>query len=472
MNARLHAVQRVMWTLVVASIAVALLSFPRGNNRAYTAALDELTGFAQSFKQADLEKSLLDYARTQGTVQPVEVQRLITGPQVPKVQLSAAAKPIPPLAEIHLRTLGEVAEHAKPNGTLDIGALTPAPLAAAVAWRLARVTPAPPHYELTAVTLEPAVFTPADIELEAAIGKSRVETAAAEKAAADAEKKLTSAEDTFEARRKRKLPWKILLKFDEVRKTARVTLDERKKALDEIRARYEGEVKRAEATAAKPAAASGPLPTQYALAQVTLNGAPGQVTTLRVPVALNVQPAKLPGLAGSSFAATHEAGLWDAAKDQNAEQAIALTRSKFTWHYRYAELAGMRIGGMTLLQVLPCILPLLLLALLSRIRRVSGTYNPFGTTLDKKLPRVGLGSRPLELAVLVLLPLAAVVLTAFALWAVSQVPVLPLIAAFAAIGLGGYAFVELGSLQELLEAVVRSHSNPPAKPESTALGGP
>jgi hypothetical protein len=471
MNARLHAVQRVMWALVVASVALALLSFPRGNNRAYSAALDELTGFAGAFKQGELEKTLLDYARAQGTLQPAEVQKLITGPQVPKLQLSAAVQPILPLAaDIHLRTLGEVMEHSKPDSTLDIGALNPAPLVAAIAWRLARVTPTPPRYEITNITIEPSQYTPADIELEAGIGKSRIETAAAEKAAAEAEKKLATAEDVFEARRKRKLPWKILLKFDEVRKTARETLSERQRTLEETRTRYEAEVKRAEATAARPAAASGPLPTAYALAQVVLRGEAGNVTTLRVPVALNIQKAKLPSLAGTSFSATREAGLWDEAKDQNATQAIVLTRSKFTWHYRYAELAGVRIGGMTLLQVLPCILPLLLLALLSRIRRVSGTYNPFGTTLREKLPRVGLGSRTLELAVLVLLPLGAVVLTSFALWAVSQVPILPAIAALAAVGLGGYAFVELGSLQELLEAVVRSHSNPPANPEgNTAL---
>jgi hypothetical protein len=470
MNARLHAVQRVMWALVVASIALALLAFPRGNNRAYSAALDELTAFSQGFKQGELEKTLLDYARAQGTLQPAEVQQLISGPQVPKLQLSTAAKPILPLAEIHLRTLGEVLEHSKPNSTLDIGALTPAPLAAAIAWRLARLTPAPPRYELTSIALEPSQYTPADIELEAAIGKSRIETADAEKAAADAEKKLTTAEDVFEARRKRKLPWKILLKFDELRKAARVTLAERQHTLEETRTRYEDQVKRAEATAARPAAATGPLPTAYALALVALRGEAGTLTTLRVPVALNIQKAKLPPLAGTSFSATREAGLWEVAKDQNGAQAIVLTRSKFTWHYRYAELAGMRIGGMTLLQVLPCVLPLLLLALLSRIRRVSGTYNPFGTTLKEKLPRVGLGSRSLELAVLVLLPLGSVVLTSFALWAVSQVPILPAIAALAAVALGGYAFVELGSLQELLEAVVRSHSNPPANPEgNTAL---
>jgi hypothetical protein len=59
----------------------------------------------------------------------------------------------------------------------------------------------------------------------------------------------------------------------------------------------------------------------------------------------------------------------------------------------------------------------------------------------------------------------AVALTAFALWAISQAPVLPAIAAIAGVGLGAYAFVELGTLQALMEAVVRSHSNPPAKPE-------
>jgi hypothetical protein len=449
---------------------LALLSFPRGNNHAYTGALDELTGFASAFKQSELEKSLLDYARAQGTIQVADIQRGISGPQVPRVQLSKTAAPIPPLAEIHLRTLGEVRQYAQPGSTLDIGVLTPAPLAAAIAWRLARVTPAPPRYELTGITLEPAKYTPEDIALEAEIGKSRVETSAAEKAAADAEKKLAISEEIFEARRKRKLPWKILVKFDEARKLARTTLTEKQQILEQTRTRYEDQVKRAQATAAKPAVASGRLPTPYALAQVTLSAEAGTLTTLRIPVALEIRKAKLPALAGTSFTATREAGLWETAKDQTAEQAIALTRSKFTWHYRYADLGGVRVGGMTLLQVLPCVLPLLLLALLSRIRRVSGTYNPFGTTLEQKLPRVGLGSRSLELAVLVLLPLAAVVLVSFALWAVSQIPVLPAIAALAALGLGGYAFVELGSLQELLEAVVRSHSNPPGKPESrTAL---
>lgn len=468
MKARLNAVQHALWALVLASLVLGVVAFPRGHNREYTAALEELTAFRDAFKQSELEKSLLDYARAQGTVQLAEVATRIEGPRVPRVRIaSKAPPPIQPLAEIHLRTLAETVGHARPEASLPIGRATPTPLAAAVAWRLARRPVAdgatPPALELERISLEPAQFTAADIALEAEIGQLRLDTMAAERATADATKKLTTAEEIFEARRKRRLPWKILVKADEARKEAKAVLDEKQRTLDETRGRYESAVERAEATAAKPAAASGSLPGTHALARVELREA-SQTFQLRVPIELAIHQAKLPPLAGTEFKATREAGLWNAVKDGTADAAIDLTRSKFTWHYRYAEIAGLRIGGMTVLQILPLLLPLILFLLLSRIRHVSGSYNPFGTTLDQKLPRVGLGSRPLELGALVLLPLAAVVLTAVALWAVSQAPVVPALAAVAALGLGAYAFIELGSLQALIEAVVRSHSNPPAKP--------
>ena len=56
--------------------------------------------------------------------------------------------------------------------------------------------------------------------------------------------------------------------------------------------------------------------------------------------------------------------MWEAAKDQTADQAIAVARGKFTWHFRHVEIAGIPIGGMTLLQIAPCFLPLLALLLI------------------------------------------------------------------------------------------------------------
>jgi hypothetical protein len=464
MKARLNDVQRTLWALVFASLVLLVLAFPRGHNREYSLALDELTAFEQAFKQAEVEKSLLDYGRAQGVLGLADVQRAIGGPLVPKVQLAAAGPPIQPLAEIHLDSLQDVLDRARANSTLDIGSLNPAPLGSAISWRLARQS-AGGRYQLQDVKLQAAEFTPADIELEAQVSQLRLDLMAAERAAADAAKKLTSAEELFEARRKRKLPWKILVKSDEARKEAKAVLDENQHTLDTTRERYESSAKRAEANGGKPATYSGKLPSAYGLAQIELRGENSTVTQLRIPVALTIRQAKLPPLAGTNFPATHDAGLWDDVKAGKVAQAIELTRSKFTWHYRYAEVAGLHVGGMTVLQVLPLILPLILLGLLGRMRHVSTSYNPFGTTLESKLPRVGLGSRALELAALVFLPLAAVALTSFALWAIAQAPVIPAIAAIAGLGLGAYAFVELGTLQALMEAVVRSHSNPPAKPE-------
>jgi hypothetical protein len=98
--------------------------------------------------------------------------------------------------------------------------------------------------------------------------------------------------------------------------------------------------------------------------------------------------------------------------------------------------------------------------LLSSMRRVSVSYNPFGA-MELDLPRVGLKARALELLALTLVPFVACVLAAISLTAIGQIPVLAVVSAFAALGLGGYDFVELGSLQTLTEAVVRTHSTPP-----------
>jgi hypothetical protein len=52
-------------------------------------------------------------------------------------------------------------------------------------------------------------------------------------------------------------------------------------------------------------------------------------------------------------------------------------------------------------------------------------------------------------------------LATISLTAIGQIPVLPVISAFIALGLGAFDYVELGSLQSLSEAVSRSHSTPP-----------
>jgi len=398
-----------------------------------------------------------------------ELAGQIRGPLVPLVKAAPSAPPIVPLAQLELRTLDDVQARSRRGSSLPIGAPAPEPLAAAVAWRLARAGGS--DYTLTRGVLRPAQLTAADVEREREVARLRLEARSAEQATADATKTLAVAEETFEARRKRKLPWKILVKFDEARKVARTTLSERQRAFDAIRTRYEATTKTAEAAVSNPAATGGEhaLPSAFAIAELELDGGPSGRTMLKVPVALTIRPVNLPTLAGTDFAATREAGLWDEVKSGNAVAAVDHVRGKFTWHYRSIELAGMQIGGTAVLHALPCLLPLLLFVVLTRIRRVSVSYNPFGASVDIDLPKVGLGSRALELTALVILPLIAVVLTGIALWAVSQLPAVPILVGLACLGLGTYAFLELGTLQNLVEAVVRSHSNPP--PEKDRVEG-
>lgn len=464
MKARLNSAQRALWALIAVSLALGALAFPRGHNSAYTAALAELSAFDEGFKQAEIERSLLAYAQAQGTVPLSDIARHAVGPGVPNVAARDKAEPVVPLAQLSLRTLAEVHARGKRGTSLPIGTIEAEPLGAAIAWRLSRTSPAE-SYSLVSAELEPAQLSAADVELEREVARLRLQTLTAEQATAAASQKLTEATELFEAKRQRRLPWKIMIKFEEARKQAKTDLTECQRVEKDLRRRYEAAVTRAVRTASR-AKRLAARPGTFAIANVLLSSASAPATTLQIPVALIVREAKLLPLAGSSFSATQDAGLWDDVKDGDAQAAIALTREKFTWHNRHAEIGGFRIGGMLVLQLLPALLPLLLLAFLSRMRHVSVSYNPFGTSVDDGLPHVGLHSRSVELLVLVIVPLIAVLLSIHALWALAELPVVPVVAGVAALGLGIYAFVELGSLQNLVEDVVRSHSSaPPARSE-------
>ena len=460
MKSRLSSVQQALFLLLSVSLVFCLLARPHPENRRYMDALDEMTHFRDGFRRGELERSLLVYARAAGALPLATLQRAIGGQKVPAVQLANAAQPLQPTAAISLATLAEVHARAQPKSTLAIGVVArPEPLAESVAWRLARS--GGEAWTLTAVELENATLGQTDVDLEREVAKLRIDALAAQQAVDDATKKLETAEQVFELRRKWKLPWKVLVKSDEARKEARAALAERQRTLDEIRKRYESSAARALAVRPK-AALNSPAVQPYAIAKVHFqqNGAQ---RTLDVPVALELRQTPLPTLQGGEFPAARAAGLWSELKDLNPDQAIDAIRRHFNWHYRYVELLGIRFGGMTVLQLLPCLLPVLLALLLLRIRAVSTSYNPFGTTLDSALPRVGFRNRSIECLVLVILPVLAAALAATSLLLVGQVPALPVLTAVACLLLGGYAFSKLGELQSLVEAVVRSHSSyPPA----------
>jgi hypothetical protein len=460
MKARLSTVQLTLFLLLFASLACGVVARPHPENSRFMNALDEMSRFRDGFKRGELEKSLLDYARAQGTLPLATVASATRGRKVPPLQPNKSGPPLQPTAAVKLQTLSDVRFRSQAQSTLVIGVPRADELGASIAWRLARVPDTTP-WTLSGIELTPARVSQADVDLEHEVARLRLEALNAQKAVDDASKKLDTAEQLFETRRKWKLPWKILMKSDEARKEARATLEHNQAVLTDTQARYETQAKRAQT----PRPISGATPPAFALAKVALEHN-GSKTTFEVPVALELRSTPVPTLRGGDFAATRKAGLWPELKDLDADGAIDAIRRHFNWHYRYVELLGVRVGGMTVLQLLPAILPVLLMLVVLRMRAVSESYNPFGTTIDSSLPRVGFRSRTMDCAALVILPVAAAASAAAALLFIGQVPALPVLVAIACLGLGIYAFGKLGELQALIEAVVHSHSKPPPRDKS------
>jgi len=456
MEARISAVQQTLLLLLVASLALAVLARPHPQNREFTGALAELTQFRAGFQRESWERSLREHAEAQGTLPLRALQSAVSGRQVPPLEISATAPPIRPLTDVRLATLADVHAHAEKQSTLTIGVPDVQALAASLAWRLANeAKPAPA--QLKKVELAPAAVSLTDVKLEQEVARLRIAVLDASQDVLSATEKLTLEQNVFEARRKRGLPWKAILKSIEAVKLATEALDAKKATLLQLQGSYEAEARRA--MALRPGAPPGRVPT-VAVAAVSVEQE-GAQTAYAIPVILTLRDVVVPALPQGSFAATRAADLWDEVKRYDAQHAIAAVKAHFNWHNRGLHLLGMNLSYALLLHVLPCLLPVLLMVLLMRMRAVGKNYSPFSTKVRGKLPRVGFRSRTFDWIVLVILPLLVVASAAASLLLIGQLPVLPAATALVCVTLGIMATSRLNELQNLISSVVHSHSYPP-----------
>jgi hypothetical protein len=457
-KARLEAVQGVFRAVVIASLLLGALAFPRGDNAALMTVLEELTTFEQAFDRATLERQLLAGVRAQGELSLELLAKQVTGPGVPKVEAAADAAPLGPRAQLELGSLEAVHRLGSGSATVAMASVDAELLAASLAWRLARDGEAE-AVTLLAAKLTDAAARPADLERERQIVEARATLLQARNDAERTTKHHTEADELYRARMKWKAHWRSIANADEKRKEAELAMQTAATALQQAESRYT-ELTRA-ADAFKP---GGTAVGEQGTVELQLQRG-GKPLTLNLPAQLALKPAPVPALTGTSFAATHAAGLWDQLKGGSAAAGIAQVRSMFTWHYRYVDLGGFKLGGMTLLTFAPLGLLWLLLTLVRRSRRVSGSYNPFNRPGSEELPTVGLGAAPLDLLALVVLPLASSVLCAWSLIAVRQFSAgLPILCGLGAIALGIWGQLELRELRSLREAIQRSHSQPPGAP--------
>jgi hypothetical protein len=455
---RINAVQRVFYALLIVDLVVIAIGIPMPGDGASLDVLDEVTSFEAGFDRGQLEKTLLAHAQAQGVIALDAVAAAAKSEGVPQVHAAAGSKPLAPRASLALATLGDVYALTGKDASLKLGMASADALGRSLAWRLSRRSGAQ-SFELQSVTLSDQGCSDADLQRERDVTFARIDLLRARRELAMATKTHEDAEKLTEQRKKWHAPWKSIMKANEKRLEVLAIKEKADKTLHDADARYEQLAKQSEQ--AKPANNPG-----CALANIELREQPsGQRVQLTVPAAVESRPVPVGSVTGADFPIAHASGLWDELAKLSPKAAIAKLRSRFSWHYRYVEVAnGVKLGGMTVLQLAPLMLLPFFFALIRRSRGVGASYNPFDRPPGETLPMVGFGLSALNLLVLLFLPLAGCALCTWSLIELKQLPVVPVLCVLGCVGLGGSSQFALGELLELREAVTRSHSNPPAAP--------
>jgi hypothetical protein len=475
---RMQTAAGVFWGWLVVATGVAAIGVPIGNDASWMAALDEGTKFANAFDRASLERGLRAHASAKHGVPLALVAQRISGRGVPKTTAAAAAAPIAPYSLLALDTLGEIDALATRGASLSIETPRPESIAEALTWRLTHSASNEPHV-LQAVVLTERSCAAADLDREREVGRLRGELSQARTRAESAEQRQGTAERVYEARRKHRAPWKVIAKANETRAEARKALEEAQRLLLAAATRYETvaseALRLAGDTGSKPRPAPGAAATQRRkpsddrevncrVAVATL--APKSTNKpleFSIPARVDRRDMPVPHIAGAEFEAARRSGVWDDIKDSAPSVAVAHLRGRFSWHYRYAEFAGIKLGGMTVLQLAPLALVAMLLLVIRSCRRVSATYNPFDSPVFANLPVVGFSARWANLLALIGLPGVACGLAAWSLLQIDHLPIGPALCGVACLALGGLAFVALRRLLDLREAIMQSHTNPPRR---------
>lgn len=457
------------WAVLGLALVVILLGLPLGNDGETMSVLDELTAFSGAFdnNRSAIEQSLLTHAKGTGAISLIDVQRSLGGEGLPKVDVEPAAPAIEPLAAIDLSTLAKIQALSEPSASLMVGSARGQEAGEALSWRIARAVegkdkPNDPLV-LSGLTLTLNAVEEADVARELEAAKTRRELRSAEKALKDKTSDYERLDNLYESRRKWHATWKVLQRTNEDRVDAKKALDAAQKERDTLAARYDKLAKEADAAikSATPIKSFDAKPGDklFVVAEAQLKDRAGKSYELPIATPVDVRSVPVPRITGAELPITRGTPLWQEVQNGTSAEAIARVRKEFTWHYAYVQAGPIKLGGMTLLQLIPLGFFPLFMTLIRRSRRVASGYNPFDRDAGQ-LPRVGLGT-PLNIVVLVVLPFVGSVLCGASLVELRQVPMIPMLCAVGVLWLGITAHISLRDLVDLRDAVRQSHSSPP-----------
>lgn len=463
MEKRIKTINIIMLILIVGSAVICAAAVPLRNDRELMKALQELRQFQAGFQQQALEKFLFETATVHESLPLQSVASFLGGPNSPIVRIARRPPLIVPWARVDLSTIGQVHAFGGKNATVQIGVIKPEEAAASIEWRLVR-RKASDSYQLDSITLSREPADPSLLELERRVIAARQQAIKAKMQFEEASDKFTKVDNLYTLQRKWRSSWRVLQKTLGNRNQAQAEMDKSKLALDQAKAEYFDLAEKAEKSSTSGAHAgstqSAGVPSHvFAIAAIQALSDSARFQ-FRFPVALEARSATVPGLTGCDFAINRASNFWSEVSGRSVQQAIAVVERKFSWHYRYLGVGGIKIGGMTFLQLAPLFPLATLLLLFLRMRRAIVRYNPFDARTNwASLPRMGFEPFWINLAAVLLLPTAASLLCIYSLWRIFEVPATPIICLLGSLAGGFFSYSSLKEFRRLSAAVIQSRAN-------------
>lgn len=441
-----------------ASVIAILVAFPRPGDAAFADALARLERFAARFeaeaRRQQMEQEAVAKARL--PLSTVAEQTSLEG--VLALTATSEAPAIEPRAQVALRTLADVQRLAQPNTRVETVRPSSRDIASALRWRLLRMGGGD-GWVLREVSWKPASIEAAAIEREQGVEPARERLRKARRALQRAQRRFEKTEKVLEYRRKRGLAWKHVKKAIDARNEAGKALVEAREAVEEAKQHYDTLTEEGGRFAAPDQAMPLSQATGAAVT-ATLKRPDGEALEADLPASLEREPVAVTPVRTPDFAAARQAGLWDELRQQAPAAAIETVRSRLSWHHAGGNIGPLRVGGPTLLQLLPLLLAPFYWLLGRRCQAARERYSPFEAQ-RQSLPRVGLGAQVLDHAVLAGPAVAVMLLGTWTLFRIHALWPIPLFLGPLSVVAAVWSGHRVTDLRDLGEDIQRT-SLPPA----------
>jgi hypothetical protein len=462
MQQRVMAARSFFWVVLALNTVAVLLAIPSPNDAKTSKAIQEIRAFGAGFDPKQKKQALIQEADQKANPTLAEIAEQTLGPGVDKLIAPDTRIQLATVVDFNLASLYAVRMLSKPNTRIQFEGPTAKEIAESLRWRLARMGSSR-GYRLASLKWSRGGASKADFELERRIEVSRLAALKARRAYLRAVNTRDAREKILKSRLKHRASNKRIRQARREYVESKAEVFERRALLDETRTLYQELAERAGAFAPNPSETSKSTNAGFAVVTASIeNLRRGKTSELNFPVSIRISKVPVTPLSVAPFSATKAAGLWPATKFVSFKKAIQIGEANYSWHNQGFEMSSTRLGGPTLLYILPLILAVSLFIFALRCRHPRAGYNPFMPE-KSDLPKVGLGISTVDFTVVVVLPLVASLLCGWSLAGIDGNLVISVIVGTIAVGIAAWCYKELATLNNLNEDIRRTSIRPPAR---------